>query len=214
MNFILVTSFKNLNDYQLLDNDFVTEQLKKIFDISNLEKIYFLRPVNNKYTIDDIRSFLINNYYTSTKLKHKLFIIYNFELFSDIHQNFILKTLEESKHIFVLVTNSIHKILPTVISRCITLHCQTNEVSSIDDFSDLLSIKQVKEMLKSNITRDELLDFLNKLICSNQINNFEYVLALDKAIKLLDSNCSVKSTILYLWSVLNRYYVQRNSTVS
>lgn len=70
--------------------------------------------------IDDIRELRDGIKYVPAKSKYKVFIIDECHQLSKDAANALLKTLEEppSHAIFILATTELHKMLPTIISRC------------------------------------------------------------------------------------------------
>lgn len=70
--------------------------------------------------IDDIRELREGIKFAPNKLKYKVFIIDECHQLSKDAANALLKTLEEPPPhaIFVLATTELHKILPTIMSRC------------------------------------------------------------------------------------------------
>jgi DNA polymerase-3 subunit gamma/tau len=70
--------------------------------------------------IDDIRELREGVKFAPTKLKYKVFIIDECHQLSKDAANALLKTLEEppAHAIFILATTELHKILPTILSRC------------------------------------------------------------------------------------------------
>jgi len=70
--------------------------------------------------IDDIRELREGIKFAPTKLKYKVFIIDECHQLSKDASNALLKTLEEppAHAIFILATTELHKILPTILSRC------------------------------------------------------------------------------------------------
>jgi len=70
--------------------------------------------------IDDIRELREGIRFTPTKSKYKVFIIDESHQLSKDAANALLKTLEEppGHAIFILATTEIHKMIPTIISRC------------------------------------------------------------------------------------------------
>jgi len=70
--------------------------------------------------IDEIRELRDGIRFSPTKSKYKVFIIDEAHQLSKDAANALLKTLEEppSHAIFVLATTEIHKMIPTIISRC------------------------------------------------------------------------------------------------
>lgn len=70
--------------------------------------------------IDDIRELREGIKFAPAKLKYKVFIIDECHQLSKDAANALLKTLEEppAHAIFILATTELHKILPTIMSRC------------------------------------------------------------------------------------------------
>lgn len=70
--------------------------------------------------IDDIRELIEGIKFAPTKSRYKVFIIDECHQLSKEAANALLKTLEEppSYVIFILATTEIHKMIPTIVSRC------------------------------------------------------------------------------------------------
>ncbi|MDD5289004.1 MAG: DNA polymerase III subunit gamma/tau, partial [Dehalococcoidales bacterium] len=70
--------------------------------------------------VDDIRSLREKVNYAPTQAHYKVYIIDEFHMLSGSASNALLKTLEEPPPhvIFILATTEVHKILPTIMSRC------------------------------------------------------------------------------------------------
>jgi DNA polymerase III subunit gamma/tau len=70
--------------------------------------------------IDDVRELRDGIRFTPTSLKYKVFIIDESHQLSKDASNALLKMLEEppSYALFILATTEIHKMIPTIISRC------------------------------------------------------------------------------------------------
>ncbi len=70
--------------------------------------------------IDEVRELKEGIKFTPTKSKYKIFIIDESHQLTKEAANALLKTLEEppSYAIFILATTEIHKMIPTIISRC------------------------------------------------------------------------------------------------
>ncbi|MBU1877000.1 DNA polymerase III subunit gamma/tau [Patescibacteria group bacterium] len=70
--------------------------------------------------IDDIRELREGIKFAPSKLKYKVFIVDECHQLSKDASNALLKTLEEppAHAIFILATTEIHKMIPTIISRC------------------------------------------------------------------------------------------------
>ncbi|MEE8413764.1 MAG: DNA polymerase III subunit gamma/tau [Dehalococcoidales bacterium] len=70
--------------------------------------------------IDDIRSLREKVNYAPNQARYKVYIIDEVHMLSNNAANALLKTLEEPPPhvIFILATTEVHKILPTILSRC------------------------------------------------------------------------------------------------
>lgn len=70
--------------------------------------------------IDDIRELRDGIRFVPTRAKYRVFILDEAHQFSKDASNALLKTLEEppAHAIFILATTEIHKMIPTIISRC------------------------------------------------------------------------------------------------
>jgi len=70
--------------------------------------------------VDDIRSLREKVNYAPNQARYKVYIIDEVHMLSTSAANALLKTLEEppSHVIFVLATTEVHKIIPTILSRC------------------------------------------------------------------------------------------------
>ncbi len=70
--------------------------------------------------VEDIRMLRERVGYAASSLKRKVYIIDEVHMLTDVASNALLKTLEEPPaHVmFVLATTELHKVLPTIVSRC------------------------------------------------------------------------------------------------
>jgi len=70
--------------------------------------------------VDNIRDLRERVGYAPSQARYKVYIIDEFHMLSTAASNALLKTLEEppAHVIFVLATTEVHKILPTIMSRC------------------------------------------------------------------------------------------------
>ena len=70
--------------------------------------------------VDSIRSVIEDANFTPTTAKYRVYIIDEVHMLSDAAFNALLKTLEEppAHVIFILATTEVHKLLPTILSRC------------------------------------------------------------------------------------------------
>lgn len=70
--------------------------------------------------VDDVRELIDGTKFAPVKSKYKIFIIDECHQLSKSASNALLKTLEEppSHVVFLLATTDVHKMIPTIISRC------------------------------------------------------------------------------------------------
>jgi DNA polymerase-3 subunit gamma/tau len=94
------------------------EMCKAITEGSALDVIEIDAASNT--SVDDVRSLRERVNYSPTQARYKVYIIDEFHMLSGSASNALLKTLEEPPPhvIFILATTEVHKILPTIMSRC------------------------------------------------------------------------------------------------
>jgi len=103
--------------------------------------------------IDDIRELRDGIKFSPVKAKYKIFIIDECHQLSKDAANALLKTLEEppAHAVFILATTEIHKMIPTIISRCQRFdfkRLQTPEIiKKLEYISDKEGIKFEKSAL-------------------------------------------------------------------
>lgn len=108
-------------------------------------------------SVDDIRD-LVNNVQTlPTFGSHKVYIIDEVHMLSTSAFNALLKTLEEppAHTIFLLATTEPHKLLDTVLSRCIRFDFRNASVESLSGH-----IKNVAEKESINFSNEKLIEIL------------------------------------------------------
>jgi len=96
--------------------------------------------------VDDIRSLREKVNYAPNQARYKVYIIDEVHMLSNSASNALLKTLEEppSHVIFILATTEVHKILPTILSRC--QRFDFRRLSQADIISKLDRICQKEEI--------------------------------------------------------------------
>ncbi len=96
--------------------------------------------------IDDIRELKEGVKFSPTKSKYKIFIIDECHQLTKDGANALLKTLEEPPEhaIFILATTEVHKMIPTIVSRCQRF-----------DFKRL-TVPQIVEKLKRIIKEEDI----------------------------------------------------------
>ena len=121
---------------------------KSILEDETTDVIEMDAASNN--SVENIRAIRQEVIYATTSLKYKIYIIDEAHMLSTSAFNALLKTLEEPPEnvIFILATTEEHKLLPTILSRCMRFEFKK---ISIDDV-----IKRIEYILKdSNIEYDK-----------------------------------------------------------
>lgn len=102
----------------------------------------------DKKTIElqKIRDMIKEVYIKPVRSKYKLFIIENAHLMDDAPQNALLKVIEEPPlyAVFVLLCDNLNSILPTILSRAMTLEL---ERSSVDDLKRICPLPKENEYM-------------------------------------------------------------------
>jgi len=101
--------------------------------------------------IDDIRELREGIRFAPTKSEYKIFIIDESHQLTKEAANALLKTLEEppSHAIFVLATTEVHKMIPTIISRCQRFDFRRLQVPEIVKKLDFITKKEDIKIEKS-----------------------------------------------------------------
>jgi len=104
--------------------------------------------------VDDIRSLREKVNYAPGQARHKVYIIDEVHMLSNSASNALLKTLEEPppQVIFILATTEIHKVLPTIMSRCQRFDfrriSQSNMIAKLERICEAEGIKIEPEGLR------------------------------------------------------------------
>ncbi len=115
------------------------EACKSILDGNTTDVVEMDAASNN--SVENIRSIRQEVAYSTTSLKYKVYIIDEAHMLSASAFNALLKTLEEppANVVFILATTEEHKILPTILSRCIRFEFKKIGIEDI--------VKRLKEVL-------------------------------------------------------------------
>lgn len=94
------------------------ERCREILDGSSTDIVEMDAASNNG--VDDVRQLRDEVAYTPVSCKYRVYIIDEVHMLSSQAFNALLKTLEEPPpHVkFILATTELHKVLPTILSRC------------------------------------------------------------------------------------------------
>ena len=70
--------------------------------------------------VESVRSIIEETNFTPATAKYRVYIIDEVHMLSPAAFNALLKTLEEppAHVVFILATTEVHKLLPTILSRC------------------------------------------------------------------------------------------------
>ncbi len=98
-----------------------------------------IRVLHGKASIgvDDIRNQLNNDIQVKPySSRYKIYLIDEAEKLTEAAQNALLKTIEEPPEyaVIMLLTNNINTLLPTILSRCITLDLKTVDNGKIKEY--------------------------------------------------------------------------------
>ena len=104
---------------------------------NNPDIIYIAPDKPTALSVDHIREKLVNDVgYKPYSYSHKVYIVEGAELMNVQAQNAILKTIEEPPEyaVVMLLTANVGHLLPTVMSRCITLNMQPLKAEVIKEY--------------------------------------------------------------------------------
>lgn len=153
-------------------------------------------PTDNKkrtqYSVEDISKVLgkeIKKYETN-----QLFIFFESEKLTSVCQNFLLKTLEDSKHSYMFISSS-NRFLSTFVSRCYLSYLDmSNSKFQGKINSTLPNLENISEILE--VRRDKLLEDFRQ----SQSIDEAFAIPLEDMIKHLDANCKIESALYnFLW---------------
>ncbi len=94
--------------------------------------------------VDDVRELIEGIKFSPVKSKYKIFIIDECHQLSKSAANALLKTLEEppGHAIFILATTEVHKMIPTIISRCQRFDFKRLQITEIIKKLEFISKKE------------------------------------------------------------------------
>ena len=111
---------KAVNCLSLKDGDPCCEcEMCRGIDNGSLMDVVEIDAASNN-GVDSIRSIIEEASFTPSKTKYRVYIIDEVHMLSDSAFNALLKTLEEPPEhvVFILGTTEVHRLLPTILSRC------------------------------------------------------------------------------------------------
>lgn len=151
-------SFLIVGNNKKLVNDKINEIIKKY----SLKRIDFLGQ-----KIEDIRK--LNSFTSLSLIEKTAIVIINIEKSTNEAVNAFLKSLEEPQEnlYFLLTATSIHKVLPTITSRCQIINIsQKRELEDIENLEEFLKMKSSERLIFFDKIkkREEAIIFLENLI--------------------------------------------------
>jgi len=187
----------------------ICSDLNHRFDQNNPD--IFLVNQNSGWKVEKIRE--INNFLSQKPFCHqsKIIIIFEAENLNIESQNALLKNLEEpgESNYFILSTNKIKTILPTIISRC-----QTIKISEKSDIKtkkeiiitgDLIKDLTLSEKLGKNkedilpLLENQLYFYQQELIKNPDQKNKYLLEKIIKAIQMINANIDPKNALDYIF---------------
>ena len=142
-------------------------KLEKFIQELTGEKTEVVRITLNK--IEDVRN--LNNFTKLKSVNPVVFVLESFHLASEEAQNALLKTLEEpqSSLQFIITTESLTNILPTIVSRCLVFNIKNYTLQVTSEYLNLLktfkegTLSEKFEIISNLKTREEAIKFLDNL---------------------------------------------------
>ena len=173
----------------------------------------FINPEGESVKIDDIRKFKQELSFSSYDSKKRYFIFFNADSTTLQAQNALLKSIEEPpiNTQIVLLTSTLDKLIPTIISRCQVVslketETQKNQSEVEEAYQKILNSKHYelielagtyKERKDALIFLNSLLNYLNSQLHNenskqNKIKLAKHLKILLEAIDLLNKNINIK----------------------
>jgi DNA polymerase-3 subunit gamma/tau len=94
--------------------------------------------------VDDARELIERSNFVATVGRYRVFILDECHMLTSAAQNTLLKLLEEppQRVIFILCTTELHKVLPTIISRCQTFNYRTISTETIVTYLTSVALQE------------------------------------------------------------------------
>jgi len=153
--------------------------------------------IDNDYSIEAIRKIENFLHKLSYNHKNKVVLIKNAQNLDLIHQNTLLKNIEEpgENNYFILTANNLSKILPTIISRCHLIIQKASSPNLSQPLPTSINIKsalQISSTIEKNNIKETLLNELNylqqELVKKPSIKLSQKIGTLLKSLEYVDSN--------------------------
>ena len=139
------------------------EHCRKVKEMIHPDVIHIEREVNDgkqrkNIVIKQIRSMIADAYILPNEARKKVFVMEDADTMNTESQNAALKVLEEPPEFsaFILLANNPELLLPTVRSRCVTLH------------------ENIEQSIRSEEEEEKAKDFLHYAIRNNEAEIFRW----------------------------------------
>ena len=164
---------------------------KQYADMCNIGNVLHVLP-----TVDSIRSAIESCYTTDQKI---LLLVENIDTGVPSSSNTLLKFLEEPlPHVYIIVTcRNIQRVLPTIISRCVSINLQSPQYSDLCVYAESLN-REKCEHLKSFKLFKTLRSFSDiDAVMKMSDEQISYIMNFDKEIKKTASVSSLSWKICH-----------------
>lgn len=167
----------------------------------------FIIDENSGYKVETVR--LINKFLQQLPYNHqnKVVLIKDAHLLEPVAQNALLKNLEEpgENNYFILTTQNISLILPTIISRCNIIQdkFQKAQLSNVllANPTDIKSALEISSSIEKGIIKETLSNHLSQLhsdlITQPSPKLSQNINSLLKSLELIDSNVDPRLALDY-----------------
>jgi len=174
-----------------IENDALKAELSTKFEGY---EFVFIKPADDSYKIEEIRDFLSKiNKKQSEFTRNIFYILKSGDKMSQVVQNSLLKTLEESNYSIGILVKNEAALLPTIRSRCQILYLDFKIEENID--SDDIGFDEISSMAKQERI-DVVTSIEHKMysIIKTPTKAIFYQDALNK----LNANCKIESVLVEL----------------
>lgn len=159
---------------------------KQCLSNNNPDIVYVQHEKPNTITVDEVREQIVSDVTLKPySYKYKVYIIQEAQLMTPQAQNAILKTIEEPPEyvVFLLLTTNLSLLLPTILSRCVTLNMQPLR----------------KEMIKEYLMREEkIVDYQADMAASFACGNLGRAKELVRSSEFMEMEEEVVQLMRYI----------------
>lgn len=197
MNYIFIVNEVKDGTEDSEVRDLVRSNAKNIYD-----EIEVYRPTVDKgkkkrsYSLEFVKR-IVHRTSIKSKENSTCIVFTEGECLTDLSQNALLKTLEDSRYSFVIFIKNISILLDTIQSRCNIIYIN-RKVSSKEVVKNVDHSKIEVDVL-SKMQREEVITFLDRyyqnLSNEDKIIFYEYF---DDAVKKIKANCKVDASLYNL----------------